>query len=389
MNHKVNILHVTCTHNPDDDRIFYRECLTLSDLHRPVMVMGVGNEDKEDLYHDIRIRTFSDEGYKENIRKIMHEARLYRPKLIHVHDLFILKESLRYAEDLNIPLIYDVHEHFPLLVRSYLPGTWLKKEIHRLVLEIRERRWSRKANHIITVVPQLTDRFSRWHKHVTEIRNYPRKALFGPETHKRIPPQLDKMLHFVAGRIIVIYAGNISVHRNLKLLADTVSVLNRKGFDCVGITLGSGEEGDEEQWDNVCRKSNGELLHLGYIPHEELPFFLREAHIGWSVLPEISPFIMSLPNKIFEYLACGLLIVATNISNIRHLFWKSPVAILVHEEDAEGIASMIRSAFPEKEQLSELKKLAQETFLNRFTWEREESKLLDVYQSVLKTDSDV
>ncbi len=351
------------------------------------MIIGVSAEAKRDTIQGISTVSVRDEGYKTNIQAIMAEARQIRPKLVHVHDLFILKDALQYAHSLKIPLIYDVHEHFPLLVKSYLPGSWLKKQSHRITLASREKRLSKKADYIITVVPQLTDRFSRWNKYVTEIRNYPRKDLFD-ESRGESGDTASSITDLARGRIVLVYAGDISRHRNLFLFADTVTVLNARGYPSVGVTLGDGEKSDVEGWEERCRMSQGQMVHLGHIPHQNVPACLREAHIGWSVLPDISPFNISLPNKIFEYLACGLPFVASDMFNIRHLFWKNPAALIFQDEDANGIASLIQSAFPDRNVLNDMKKIARDTFLNRFTWESEESKLLVVYQTMIGTNED-
>ena len=382
MNSTDLVLHISCTHSPDDDRILYRECLSLKKAYS-LIIIGVSGTAKRETLQDILTIGVKDGGYKANIRAIMNEARKFKPAMVHVHDLFILKEALRYAHDLEIPLIYDVHEHFPLLVKCYLPGSWVKKQIHRTTLAFREKHLSRKASHIITVVPQLTSRFSCWNKQVTEIRNYPRRELFenrqtgGGETALKIRD-------LARNRIVLIYAGDISRHRNLFLFADTVAALNKRGYSCVGVTLGKGEKSDVENWVDCCRNSRGQMLHLGQIPHQDIPSCLQEAHIGWSVLPDISPFNISLPNKIFEYLACGLPFVSSDLYNIRHLFWKNPAALIFQDEKAEGIATLIQSSFPDRELLNDMKKAARETFLNRFTWELEESKLHDIYRSILK-----
>lgn len=384
MNNPDVVLHLSCTHSPDDDRIFYREGLSLKKTYS-LIIIGVSDKTTQETLQDILTIGVKGAGYKNNIQAIMDEARKFKPSLVHVHDLFILKEALQYAQNLKIPLIYDVHEHFPRLVKFYLPGSWVKKQIHRTILAFREKHQSWKATHIITVVPQLTSCFSRWNRHVTEIRNYPRKDLF-KNGQTEVSETALRIRDLARDHIILIYAGDISRHRNLFLFADTVAVLNKRGYTSMGVTLGQGEKSDVEDWEDRCRKSQGQMLHLGHIPHGDIPACLQEAHIGWSVLPDRSPFNISLPNKIFEYLACGLPFVSSDLHNIRHLFWKNPAALIFQDEKAEGIAALIQSAFPDRQMLNDIKKTARETFLNRFTWELEESKLLDVYRSILKDE---
>jgi len=385
MDNKTDILHLTCTHNPADDRILYRESLSLLKIFPSIIIIGVKQETGHKSIHGIETIAVKDEGYKTNIQNIMIEARKYQPRIVHVHDLFILKDALHYARELKIPLIYDVHEHFPLLVKSYLPGLWIKKICHKMVLNHREKRYSKMADHIITVVPQLTDRFTKWHMFVTEIRNYPRKEIF--QIDENIShPAAQKMKEFAGERIILIYAGNISLNRNLKLFRDTVLLLNKKGYACAGVSLGNGDRENVEIWKKLCEEYPDRMIYLGDIPHDQVPFLLQQAHIGWSVLPDKAPFNISLPNKVFEYLACGLPVIVSDMCNVRHLLWKSPVALIFSDENEDGLSELIMSAYPDKEVLNEMKPRAKEIFISRFTWDSEELKLLHVYRAILKTD---
>lgn len=382
MNETINILHISCTHNPDDDRIFYREGLSLKKHYSSISIIGVDKQERVDTKRGIRILAVKEANYKKNIQEIMMEVQKQKPNLLHVHDLFILKQAMKYAKGKKIPLIYDVHEHFPLLVKRYLPGSLLKKEAHYAMLSLLEKRESHQASHIITVVPQLTERFSRWNNHVTEIRNYPRKDLFQKQEGKETP-KLRSLRDVAKDHIVIIYAGNISRYRNLFLMGETIKALNKESNSYIGVTLGDGEKEDIDAWETYCNTSGGQLIHLGYVPHENIPQYLREAHLGWCVLPNYSPFTMSLPNKIFEYLACGLPFIASNFYTICYLFKNNPAALLVSEEDPKVLSARIHTAFPHRAYLQELRKIAKKTFLNQFTWESEESKLLDVYQQVL------
>lgn len=385
MDRNSGILHLTCTHTPADDRILFRESLSLLKISPIIVIIGVSHENEHKRVQGIETVTVKDEGHKINIKKIMTEARKYKPAVVHVHDFFILKDALHYARDLNVPLIYDVHEHFPSLVRLYLPGMWIKKICHTMVLSRREKRYSKMADHIITVVPQLTERFTKWHKNVTEIRNYPRKDLFQTD-HKANHAAAEKLKAFARDRIIIIYAGNISMSRDLTFFRDTVLALNNKGYNCAGVSLGGGEQRDVEIWKKLCNESPDRMLYLGEIPHEFVPSILRQAHIGWGVLPDKAPFNISLPNKVFEYLACGLPVVVSDMCNVRHLLWKSPAALIFSDEKDEGLADLIIGAYPDIEALNEMKQLAVEIFTSRFTWDSEELKLLQVYEDILKTE---
>lgn len=97
------------------------------------------------------------------------------------------------------------------------------------------------------------------------------------------------------------------------------------------------------------------FLLVGHKPHKEIPLYLKAADI--AVLPnsgkdEISR-ISTSPMKMFEYMAAGLPIVASNISSIREILDEKS-AVLVEPDNPEALANGIRKIFDDKFLLNSL-----------------------------------
>jgi glycosyltransferase involved in cell wall biosynthesis len=55
----------------------------------------------------------------------------------------------------------------------------------------------------------------------------------------------------------------------------------------------------------------------GRIPHTQVPAWIRSGRIGLVMLQPIAKFMKNIPTKMFEYWACGLPVIASDLPPIR------------------------------------------------------------------------
>ncbi len=130
-----------------------------------------------------------------------------------------------------------------------------------------------------------------------------------PKEYKRFP------------KPIVVYVGAIEEWFNFKWLRRAAERLNKVSFVLIGSTRAAGE---------FAALSN--VHFLGPRPYSEIPAYLKHAQVG--IIPfdleGHSDLVNSIhPLKLYEYMACGLPVVATAWGELEHL--KSP-AILARTE---------------------------------------------------------
>jgi glycosyltransferase involved in cell wall biosynthesis len=90
------------------------------------------------------------------------------------------------------------------------------------------------------------------------------------------------------------------------------------------------------------------------VPHSEVPGLLAQAHIGVLPFPDEEKFRVSSPIKLFEYMASGLVILATRI--VCHTDVVGSGAYVVWAEDAsiEGLLAALRSAWAQRDTLEQM-----------------------------------
>lgn len=116
---------------------------------------------------------------------------------------------------------------------------------------------------------------------------------------------------------------------------------------------------------------------LGYKPHSEIPLYLTSADI--AVLPnsgksEISR-ISTSPMKLFEYMAAGVPIVASDLPSIREILDETS-ALLVTPDNAQALAEGIRTLVGDRVLAQKLAAKARREVSSN-TWERRARLILD------------
>lgn len=126
--------------------------------------------------------------------------------------------------------------------------------------------------------------------------------------------------------IDLIYVGCLHYERNLLTLSKAVVRANQNGMAFRLTLVGDGTE--REDLEAFASASNGQIVYIPPVPHEQVRNFLADSHIGVLPFPDELKFQVSSPIKLFEYMASGLPILATRIvchtdvvSNGDYAFW--------------------------------------------------------------------
>jgi glycosyltransferase involved in cell wall biosynthesis len=200
---------------------------------------------------------------------------------------------------------------------------------------------------------------------------------------KQVPPKsnrLRQMLHIDADAIVVIYHGGFyPKERALDELVRTATLLPHNvhivilGFDSKGVRAVL------QQMVSTLRLAD--RVHvLDPIPPDELVAFSTGADIG--VIPQIlvsDNQRFANPNKLFDYMASQLAIVATDTPTITPIVHGLGLGEVVAEASAEAMAKAIMQLLQTPGYLQACKQASRRAAEETFFWEKEEAKLLQLY----------
>jgi glycosyltransferase involved in cell wall biosynthesis len=173
----------------------------------------------------------------------------------------------------------------------------------------------------------------------------------------------------------VAYVGNLFRHKGVFVLVDAVARLPREyRLEVVG---GSPETLGVFQAYVRERQIEDRVDLLGHLPATEVPARLSGAHV--AVLPNSAASPVSSrftsPLKMFEYMAAGVPIVATDVPAIREVLRHDNNAWLVRPDDAAELAAGIRDVCQSPSKAEALARRARQD-VEGHTWEARAARIL-------------
>lgn len=177
------------------------------------------------------------------------------------------------------------------------------------------------------------------------------------------------------GRRIALYAGHLYARKGADTLAQAAAALPEILFIFVG-----GTDADiawfKARWGNAKN-----ILVVGHVPHERIPIYLRAADL--LVLPNSARNDDSArytsPMKLFEYMASGTPIIASDVPSLREIVDESLVYFFT-PDDSQNLAECIEKVLGHPEQANEK---AQKTLrlAKTYSWDARAQHILEFLHS--------
>lgn len=182
----------------------------------------------------------------------------------------------------------------------------------------------------------------------------------------------------------MVYIGSINSIRGFDTFVDAVSRLDQATQSKLRFDLIGG--GDDQYINHLVSRIDDELPTLsfeyhGYVEHEAVPSLAAKSDVAISLLPRLESFSVSSPAKIYEYLALGLPIIATDIPAHHRILTHGEDAIIVDPDDVDTVAAAIQSLLSEPDRINRLSEGARNTALQH-SWESRFSTLFERIRSL-------
>lgn len=303
----------------------------------------------------------------------------------HAHDLNTALMALAAAARKRVPCLCDFHEWFSENVffdarqRAYRPNgrlrRWLFQQVEALVLE--------SATAVVTVSQSIGTRLQRQFKPaqpVHIIRNIPPLETSN-EKPRTSCTNLRATLGIPAQTRIVLYQGGVGPSRNLEPVIRAMALVEKT----VLVIRGPGMEGYGPDYLRLAERSGsgGRVFCLPPVPSAEVVREAAAADFGlWTLLSNVGlNFKLALPNKVFEYLAAGIPLLAADLPEVRAIIDTYEVGLCFDPEDPASIASAIRT-LAEDEPLRRLFRTNIPRALAALDADGEWQKLVQIYRDM-------
>lgn len=364
---KLQVIHISTVHYWQDARILDKECKGLSENGFDVRLFIQHDGDKEiDGVHieglplaEVKIHRLT----RVIPKMLLKVIRADRKAILHLHDPELLIFGVLF-KILGFKVIYDVHEDLPkdILDKEWIPS-WLRKPISGIMKKL-EFLATAAFDGVVSVTPIIHQRFQ--HIESALVRNFPKLDLFLQEEPE------------ISGNYAV-YVGDV---RDIRGAMEMTQAINTCEND---LELKLGGRVYPKGYENTLIQADARnrLELLGWIPHGEIPALLKQAICGLVVLHPLDGYKEAYSVKMFEYMAAGIPVIASNFPMWKEIIESSDCGVLVNPLDVNEIAEAIDRLAENREQAMAMGKRGREAAKTKYNWAQEEKTLVQFYENIV------
>lgn len=270
--------------------------------------------------------------------------------------------------------IYDSRDVY-MQSRDFATAGWPGRSI----LERLERRWAQRADRVMTVNAAYADLLAR------QLRIEPPPVVMNcPERWSPPEPPPDRIrqtLGLPAGTSIVLYQGGLMSGRGIEESMDAI-------LQVPGATLclmGFGRLTASLTRDTALPPYAGHVRMLDPVPPDELLHWTASADVSvMAIQPTSNNHRFTTPQKLFESLAAGVPVVASDLPGMAPIVREHDVGLLCDPTSPASIADAIRTLLEDPAQVrAERRARVLSVAHERYSWETQVETLLAVYRSLL------
>lgn len=363
-----HVVHMTSAHTRFDVRIYHKEvksilaaghCVTL------IVADGKGSETVD----GVRIVDVGGSGGRISrmigaTKRVLNAALRIDGDIYHFHDPELIPAALL-IKHRGKKVIFDSHEDVvgQILAKTYLSGP--VRKIVSACYQWLERFACRKFDAVVAATPAIREKFIRMGNRSIDINNFPVLEEFLPVSGA-----------FASKNIC--YVGNLTTVRGLE------NVVRSMAFVTPGIQLCVAgrfvEKGLEDrlramdEWDRV--------KYLGFMERGSVIEVLEDSFAGIVTLYPEPNHVESLPIKMFEYMAAGLPVVASDFPLWREILEDNKAGICVNPMRPEEIANAINHLAQNLDMARKMGSNGRRLVVEKYNWKHEERKLIDLYHAL-------
>jgi len=228
----------------------------------------------------------------------------------------------------------------------------------------------KSIDHLIVVTPALLDYYKKYDItcKTTVLLNTPNKNFFNQFIQNKNKEDSSKF--------VISYIGEIRYEEPLLNLIEASAKIN----DVEVLIVGGGVKAESikkkvEKYPNV--------LIIGQVPYKEVIKYYMKSDCTYAVYDSnVENIKVAIPVKVFEAMACGIPVIVNKNIWVSNFVEKNKIGLCVNEDNREEIENAILELKNNKNLKIEFGKNGRKLFEETYNWEKQEEKLLKVYNKI-------
>jgi glycosyltransferase involved in cell wall biosynthesis len=307
-------------------------------------------------------------------------ALRFKTEVIHVQDLPFCSAALPVGFLLRVPVLLEIREPAVAAVQTDLRPLF-RGSVGKLILELIAKVFTLVevlmcflVKAVICVSDEEKSRLVRLgiaKEKITVIMTMPELG----ESQKREAPMASPH-----SNPVVVYAGIFLPWKGLDVLLRGFSYLLHEVPEARLVLVGDGPSRRSLEAQARQLSISRKVTFLGNIHPAKSIEVVRAADV--AVIPHQ---VNSMPTKLFFYMHCGRPVVATDFPTVRRLLDEVKCGVLFRPGDAKDLSSALKRILADESLRHELSSNAERAATQRYNWENESQKLLEIYSNLARS----
>lgn len=313
--------------------------------------------------------------------RMLEVGRRIGADVVLVRDLPLAPTALAAARRLGVPVVLDMAENYPAMIRDI----WLGGRQGPLDFLLRnprfvaivEKRTLPAMDHVIVVVEESGTRIEKLGvspDRITVVSNTPLESRI-PEHPVDVENSTDTLR--------MVYLGLLEKPRGIETVLDGVALLRDRGVDVFVDIIGGGM--DEKLFHDTAER-NGlgpEIVHFhGMLPYDEALAIFHRTDVGLVPHFAVESCSTTIPNKLFDYMSYGLPVITTDMPPAERIVNEIGSGAVFRSEDPIDFARAVETLVDD-EHRRRCGRAGREAIVGRYNWTQDAARLVDALESTV------
>ena len=313
--------------------------------------------------------------YFSLIRKMMKSLNDFKPDIITSTDLDVLPMAVLGKFFFQTRLVYDVHEHWPLMeYNQSKPLGVFTNYLENLLLPA--------VDGVVTISDMLGSRYNKSGKDTTVLRTAP----FLEDVNKLIITPRDKIREALGvgpDNVLIGYMGSLMPDKGIEMMVESFSELYKQNPETkIRFVIIGGPAKFLSELKDLGTKLGGDKITTfkDFVKHEEIHNYfgaLDLSIIQYSSVPWAN---LAMAHKIIEGFAYGVPVIVKNFKE-RSEFVKRHKSGFVFSDARPRMVAKAISSLVDSGLIPKLRRNAKREFENVLCWEKQIDNLTEMIDS--------
>ncbi len=329
-----------------------------------------------------RALTFRHLIWAKAIRNITKKTNI---DALHVHDLLLVATAVGVKNKTGIPIVADLHENYPELLRIRYGRIKLNWKDRLLVGADRwvkhERSILKFVDHIIVVVEEAKERLISSGisaEKISIVSNTEDPKYW--ESYK-----IDKnVFHRYKDKFVVSYIGGVGTHRGLDVAIKAMSLIKNKMFNLRLVIVGcQGWYGKELKKIARSLGVSEEVDFIPRVPIENVRSYYESCDIGLVPHNSTPHTETTVPHKLFQYMLFNKPLVVSSCRSLKRIIEDTGAGVVFKAGDPEDLSAKILLLYNRPNLSRRLSKKGHSAVIQgKYNWHSDGKVLTDLYSNL-------